>query len=203
MGPETESPLIITDKEGTLNDYRSRRAECWKVVTGEDYKGDIMKLDIEDTLSADKLEIYLRLFHSEKGAFTRLDTPLADAAEVLTYFQIGRGLKVVYLTGALSGSCGEGIQDTINWLRDNRFPIPDNREVYLYTRKGPQQSDLESKRADMIHILEKGRPIVGIGDKPTDAIVYTENDIPALSFVHPRWEDRKADYPSDTIFVRD
>lgn len=205
MGSKAEGRLLITDMDGTINDYSRRRAACWKAVTGKDYEGNIRKLDIEGSLTTYQYEVYLRLFFSEEGAFTRLDTPLPSAPEILTYFYIARGLRIVYLTGRLSGEDGIGLHDTMNWLTEHKFPVPNNREVYLFNRNNPEKDDLQSKRDDMEHVLELGNPAVGIGDKPCNAIIYVEHGIRVLSFIHPRWEDpdKITEYPPETIFVRD
>ena len=204
MGPENprEPRGLITDIDGTVNRYERRKAAIWKAVMGTEYEGDIAALDVEEALREMPLlfDIFERLFFSDDRAFTDLDEPLPEAAETLAYLHIGRGLRIAYLTARIIGQNGCMVLGTSEWLGEHKFPTPlTHQDVYLFMREDRSEDPLVYKRREMPRILSLGRPLAGVGDKPQEAIAYTEHGIPSLSFGHPRY--RREQYPEDTIFV--
>ena len=164
---------LVCDIDNTIADARARLARSLEEIgrpelvptAFNDYGG------FEPFVSKAEHRRLFRIFLSER--FIDLDTPMPQAADVLNDW-IGRGLRLVYLTGRHDGSGDAMRAGTETWLRQHGFPGPDMDRVELYMKPQRGLADTAYKRDALSAICERERPLAGIGDLPYEGQLYGE-----------------------------
>lgn len=166
---------LITDIDNTIADTTRRMRRSLRemgreevfVKTSDQFGG------FSDYLSPEELEELWKLFLSEK--YLHLDKPAPGAADFLSGC-VDDGLKVTYLTGRHDQQGDTMRPGTEDWLAENGFPLPDQNRVMLFMKPRRKMNDRQFKLKLLERELssEASGGVVGIGDHPDDALVYSK-----------------------------
>lgn len=164
---------LVCDVDNTIADARARLARSLEAIgrpelvpkAFRDYGG------FEPYVTPSERRRLFQVFLSER--FIDEDEPLPRAADVLGAW-VGRGYRLIYLTGRHDGSADSMRRGTEDWLRRHGFPRPEADAVKLWMKPQRGIGDTAYKRDALAEICEGERPVAGVGDLPYEGALYGE-----------------------------
>ena len=169
-----EFNCLISDIDNTLADPSERlkrslsdlgRPDVYE-KTSDSFGG------FAEYLSSEEMDEFWSSFLSEKYLHT--DRPAPGAADFLNEVRSKR-VELFYLTGRHDESGDSMRTGTVDWLRANGFPDPEEPGVELFMKPTRKEDDKEYKRSLLKERLSPRlteQNVVGFGDHPDDAEAY-------------------------------
>lgn len=169
-----EIDCLITDIDNTIADPSERiKRSLSELGRGEVYEKTSESFGgFEEYLSPGEMEEFWGLFLSDR--FLQLDKPAPGAADFLNEVR-SNGVELFYMTGRHDESGDSMRNGTVDWLRSNGFPDPEEPGVELFMKPTRKEDDKEYKRSLLKERLSTKlteRNVVGLGDHPDDAEAY-------------------------------
>lgn len=194
--------LVICDIDNTILINLKRKQQSIKEVTGEVVSREILsrEYDIQSRLLKGKqADKFYDIFLSDKHI--HLDESIPHSANVLNDI-VNKDYVLVYLTGRHDSPNDSMKKETLEWLKKHGFPVPNNN-VRLFMKEDRHVSDDEYKNRAIPEILSIGRAIVGIGDTPDDATIYSKYGIKPVIFFTGFFSEGELKVNKDVIIVDD
>lgn len=167
---------FVTDIDNTIADTRNRLRRALEEIdrpevfekTADRYGG------FGDHLDGKEEERFWSLFLS--GKFLHLDEPAPGSAALLRRIN-DAGVDLIYLTGRHEGNGDSMRPGTESWLEDHGFPSPESEGVKLFMKSRRKTNDKEfklTKLGEEVSGKSCLEEVVGVGDHPNDALVYSQ-----------------------------
>ena len=168
--------ILVTDIDNTIADTRPRLNLTLKEIG----RGEVFEKSLgtyggfKSYLSEKELEKFWSLFLSNN--YLEADAPIEGSSEALTRIVLDN-IPILYLTGRHHSKSMSMRQGTLDWLKENNFPLPTEDGVFLKMKPAFGMDDKSFK----INFLKKEttslKSGIGIGDLPDDVDVYARSGL--------------------------
>jgi hypothetical protein len=137
----------------------------------------------EELVGSNNIGKFYRIFLSNK--YLHLDKPIPHAKQAL--HKLAKKYHLVYLTGRHHEKGDSMRSGTLKWLKEHEFPT-----APLYTKPARDIPDYDFKEGEIARIKELG-VVAAIGDAPSDASAYIQNNIKTIILKTKRFKAK--DFP--------